>query len=262
MTIDTHKIIASFLTAKSVFSAYGKTEPLWSVLTDPKFLAENMTGSAVAEFYESGVSCADWVMGLLSGHDLSIPRNDALDFGCGAGRLALGFAPRFRNVSGCDISDGHLDIAREAARARGVDNVRFVLTDFDLIGQFGTGSFDFINSIIVLQHMIPPLMKIYIDQFCRLLRAGGCAFFQLPTFHEGYRFDEGSLQQSIDYHGIQLHVLSTDDVRGIVTGNGCEIVEMIPFDCVGPGWESHGFLIGKPVQASATTCSRSASAPS
>ena len=35
--------------------------------------------------------------------------------------------------------------------------------------------------MIALQHMVPPLMVVYIEQFCDVLEFGGYGYFQVPT---------------------------------------------------------------------------------
>lgn len=57
-------------------------------------------------------------------HYLS-PSSQALEFGCGTGTTALRLAPHAGRIFASDVSPRMIDIAREKARAQGVDNVRF-----------------------------------------------------------------------------------------------------------------------------------------
>lgn len=244
MADPTDKIVESFMTAKSVFSAYGEADPFWSVLTDPKYRIESLSTEAVAEFYRTGEEYFGWCADLLARNGLlPPPEGTALDFGCGVGRVTLAIASRFRHVVGCDISEGHLAVAGKVAAAKGVSNVRFVATKLDLIQHFGESSMDFIHTVIVLQHMIPPLMKTYLTQFCRMLREGGVAFFQLPTRNDGYSFDEAELERSVRNRNIQLHVLPIQEVLDTIRACGCREMMIVPIDCVGPGWQSHAFVV-------------------
>lgn len=246
MDDKTRMVLDSFRTLKEVFTSLGKTEPFWTVLTDPKYRLDRMNEASMTEFYDSGIGYGVWVMELLAGNGIAIGRESALDFGCGAGRLTLGLSPHFKRVTGCDISEDQLKVARSMARGCGVTNASFVLSGLDLAAALGDGRYDFINSFIVLQHMVPPLMALYIGQFCALLKPGGAAAFQLPTHHPRYDFNLQTLKQSIDHHGIQIHVLPAGQVRGLVEAGGCETIAEIPFDCVGPGYDSHLFLVRKP----------------
>jgi 2-polyprenyl-3-methyl-5-hydroxy-6-metoxy-1,4-benzoquinol methylase len=246
MDDKTRMVLDSFLTLKEVFTTFGKTEPFWTVLTDPKYRLDRMNESSMTEFYDSGIGYGMWVMELLAEHGMAVGRESALDFGCGAGRLTLGLSPHFKRVTGCDISEDQLKVARSMAQGCNVGNARFVLSGLDLAAALGDERYDFINSFIVLQHMVPPLMKLYISQFCGLLKPGGAAAFQLPTHHPQYDFNLQTLKHSIDHRGIQLHVLPAAEVAALVEAGGCENVAAVPVDCVGPGWESHLFLVRKP----------------
>ena len=60
------------------------------------------------------------------------------------------------------------------------ERVRFHHNDAPDLRLFGDESFDFILSLIVLQHMEPELMQGYLREFVRVLRPGGVAFFNVP----------------------------------------------------------------------------------
>ena len=75
----------------------------------------------------------------------------ALDFGCGVGRLTRALGTRFEQAVGVDISEAMVAQATPAERAVPACEFR-VNTAFDLT-QFETGSFDFVYSSIVLQHL-------------------------------------------------------------------------------------------------------------
>jgi SAM-dependent methyltransferase len=67
------------------------------------------------------------------------------------------------------------------------ERVRFHHHDAPNLRLFDDGSFDFILSLIVLQHMEPELMRGYLREFLRVLRPGGVAFFDVP---DGINLDE------------------------------------------------------------------------
>lgn len=52
---------------------------------------------------------------------------DVLEIGTGEGRLALGYAAVARTVLAVDPDSGAIALADAGARARGLDNVRFVV---------------------------------------------------------------------------------------------------------------------------------------
>jgi SAM-dependent methyltransferase len=106
----------------------------------------------------------------------------ALDHGCGVGRLTLPLSKQFAEVVALDVSTAMLTEAKANAERFGIANVRFGPAD-DILSN-APGTFDFVNSHMVLQH-IPvrrglPLLYRLIDK----VRPGGG--FHL---HLSYRVD-------------------------------------------------------------------------
>src|SRR6476619_5133169 len=97
-------------------------DPYWAILSDSQ---RRHGGWDTDAFMCSGV---EEVARLLDeGARLQLPRerHDALDFGCGAGRLTLALAREFDSCVGLDVSARMVAEADERARATGVANCRF-----------------------------------------------------------------------------------------------------------------------------------------
>lgn len=240
------KVTESFVNLSKIFNDLGQKDPYYSVLSDTKYMTKNLTDETISQFYESGRNNVALMVDTINQSGLQIGTGEALDFGCGVGRVTLSLADRFDAVTGCDISESNLAVASKAAEERGVSNVRFVKNEVNLVQQLGGDRFDLIYSVIVLQHMIPPLMRLYIGQFFRLLKTGGIAFFQLPTGGQNYQFNQHKLHESIESQTVQIHALVFRDVFEIIHSEGCRIVDLLEFDCVGPGWNSYIFVVVKP----------------
>ncbi len=239
-----NKQLQSFEAVAKLFSRFGEIEPHYAVLNAPQYLSQYLTEQSIEEFYQSGKNAAAAAVALLTA--AGAPSfTTALDFGCGAGRVTLGLGDHFSQVYGCDISPGMLTTAYKRAVDTGKTNVEFYKSHLDLSLLFKTETFDFIYSYLVLQHMIPPHMENYIEQFCSLLKPGGYALFQLPTRKDGYFFDEIMLDFSISCEAVQLHALPIRSVLRVVNANGCRLADIFPENCVAPGWESHAFLVRK-----------------
>lgn len=120
-------------------------------------------------FFETGKVHMDLVFDQLKRYD-SLPegRAKALDFGCGAGRLLLQLADRFDAIVGVDVSQDQLALAKQNVTG----NAPRLLTSLDqLSGEAGT--FDFVNTFVVLQHIRPEQGYQIIDKLLKLLRPGG-----------------------------------------------------------------------------------------
>jgi SAM-dependent methyltransferase len=152
-------------------------DPYWAILSDPDRRFGRWDSDS---FLESGREAVDAL--LRAGAEFGLPRShrDALDFGCGAGRLTLAMSRDFERCLGLDISQRMIAEARElAADAR---NCRFAVLDGTDLSPLDTGSFDLVVSLIVLQHIPSFDVKArYIEEFVRVLRPGGLAAFQLPS---------------------------------------------------------------------------------
>ena len=130
------------------------------------------------EFFATGRAKVDDVLRMLADRGIAIEMGRALDFGCGVGRLTRALAEHFDSCDGVDLAASMIERARELNEDG--ERVRFHHNDAPDLRLFGDGSFDFILSLIVLQHMEPELMRGYMREFVRVLRPGGVAFFNVP----------------------------------------------------------------------------------
>jgi SAM-dependent methyltransferase len=103
----------------------------------------------------------------------------ALDFGCGVGRLTQALARRFDQTVGVDISDEMIALAEVLNQYR--DRARYLRLDESGLSPFRDGAFDFIYSLIVLQHIPTDSAVEHLRQFVRLMRPGGILIFQVPS---------------------------------------------------------------------------------
>jgi SAM-dependent methyltransferase len=153
-------------------------QPYYGVLANERYLAENLTPQAIDEFYESGKADIEYVMSVLervAGGDVEPTR--ALDFGCGAGRLSLAMAKYAEQVVGVDVAEGMLRIAREQAAARKVGNVELRTT-------LPADQVDWVNSLIVFQHIPPERGYAILADLVALLAPGGFLSVQLTFFRD------------------------------------------------------------------------------
>lgn len=154
----------------------GETDPYWAVLSDPAKRGGKWDPDS---FYASGREEIAYVLDYLDALFPGLRRGDALDFGCGPGRLTYALAAHFERATGVDISAPMIELAEQ--RRRPGDNLRFVRNDRDDLSVFPDASFDLVYSRIVLQHIPANIARRYVAEFVRLLRPDGLALFQLPA---------------------------------------------------------------------------------
>jgi len=159
-------------------------QPYFGVLANERYLVENLTSDAIDSFYESGQVDIDYVMSVLTriaGTEVA-PRR-SLDFGCGTGRLTLAMAKYAEEVVGVDIAEGMLRIARERADAQQVRNVELRTT-------LPSEQVDWINSLIVFQHIPPQRGYAILDDLVALLAPHGFISVQMTFFRDARHIGE------------------------------------------------------------------------
>ncbi len=122
---------------------WAQTQPFYSILVNPIFLKENWEENQ-HYFWNSGHHDIE---------NLFTPppeTKNALEFGCGVGRMTKVMAGLCEQVVGLDVSPTMLKKAEELAKD--VPNVSYRLSDDELSALNGE-LFDFIYSYIVFQHI-------------------------------------------------------------------------------------------------------------
>jgi SAM-dependent methyltransferase len=233
--------------AKS-WAGLGSAEPYWSVLTDPRWKLGRMSGAdSTNAFYETGQGELERMEKWLARNQVELPAaGTCVEYGCGVGRCTGWLARRFARVIAFDVSEPHLARARARMKAEGLHNVEFVhLTNKD--GLQALRNFDFFYSIIVLQHNPPPLILWILERAFEQLRPGGIAFFQVPTYAAGYRFDLDNYLSQLKKPDMEMHFVPQHAIFELASRFGIRPLEVSPDHMVGhPGsWISSTFLLSK-----------------
>ncbi|MDR2261319.1 MAG: bifunctional 2-polyprenyl-6-hydroxyphenol methylase/3-demethylubiquinol 3-O-methyltransferase UbiG [Azoarcus sp.] len=111
----------------------------------------------------------DWIDGLTK-----LAGKRVLDIGCGGGILAEGMAARGASVTGIDLSEKILGVARLHLFESGLD-IDYQLAAAEDFAETHTGQFDVVTCMEMLEHIPDPASAI--AACARLLRPGGQAFF-------------------------------------------------------------------------------------
>lgn len=176
-------------------------QPFFGVLANEQYFMHNLTPEAKQEFYATGEADIDHVVRTLAalngGH---FAPKTALDFGCGVGRLTFAMAKHVESVVGVDVAEGMLDVARREAAERGVSGI-------ELRNDLPAGAVDWVNSLIVFQHIPPERGYAIFDRLVQSLGPGAFLSVQV-TFFRDARHTAEVLRDLADYrydgHDIEL----------------------------------------------------------
>jgi SAM-dependent methyltransferase len=150
-------------------------DAMWAVLTGAHGTARAWDSAA---FFRTGVAEIEAVLDRVRRAGV-VPRfHRALDFGCGIGRLTQALGQHFERVDGVDISSAM--IARARALNQLGERCHYHQNESERLAGFADNEFDFVYSMITLQHMEPRYSRGYIKEFFRVARPGALVVFQLP----------------------------------------------------------------------------------
>lgn len=161
-------------TLKMTWDKYGHDMPFWAVLTN-----SNPSESDIGDFMIRGNDDIDEIFSDLHSLGIELRLKNCLDFGSGVGRLSQALANVSQSVTGLDISANMVELARTLHSD--LNNVKFEVLTEELFPSLTSDSFDFILSLITLQHIPIELVKTYFKEFARLLEPNGIFVFNMPS---------------------------------------------------------------------------------
>lgn len=237
----------------------GKKDPLWAVLA-----LENKRGNRwrVNEFFATGQDEIEEVTQYVEALGVELDRRNALDFGCGVGRLTQALADRFEVVWGVDIAPSMIEQAKHFDRHPGT--CHYILNERADLRMFESASFGFIYSNIVLQHIEPRDQRSYLKEFVRVLTPGGVLVFQLPSDRiERESGTWGSLKRAIKSVApaailsayerirwgrralIKMWGMPRDEVTGLLQTEGATILDVRADGFAGANWAGFRYTVTK-----------------
>lgn len=157
------------------------SEAFFGVLTDDKYRAAELTPERIAEFYATGDTDIGWVATTFQRVFGVAPKGGAaLDVGCGVGRLAKAMRAHADKVTGFDVSDSMLKLARQYA-GEGVDYVTAL----------PAGPHDWVNSFVVFQHIEPTEGLALLKRVLGTLNPNGFASIQITGWRTDHALPTG-----------------------------------------------------------------------
>lgn len=156
---------------------WGRRDPYFGVITNPKFRSRELTDDGKQDFFESGRLHVDYLLHIIRKYlDPEFTPRKILDFGCGVGRTLPAFARIAEDVLGLDVSPSMLDEAERNCRVRDLQNVRLLTSDDALSATRET--FDMIHSCIVFQHIPIARGRLIFQRLLSRLAPRGIGAFQ------------------------------------------------------------------------------------
>lgn len=233
-----------------------RTDPLWAVLTEPDKQGNRWQ---IDEFFANGRHIVAAELAAVRAQHPALRTGTALDFGCGVGRLSQALAEHFDRVTGLDISEEMLALARGYNRHGA--RVRYLHNPHPDLRLLPDGSFDFVYSLITLQHMEPVYARTYLAEFVRVAASGGIIFFQLPATtppaprHRPFTLWPDTLlkrlwrwtkRQLAIEPVMEMHAMPRSEVESLLSAASAEILAVRRHNAAGDQIESWSYLARKP----------------
>lgn len=242
---------------------FGQDDPLWAILTIPEMKGQNWDKDA---FFQRGVEEINDILEQIHALDVEVTYGRALDFGCGVGRLTQALAAHFTEAHGVDIAPSMIEAARHF-NAFGEKCSYYVNSKNDL-SLFPDKHFDFIYSVIVLQHMHPRYSTRYILEFLRVLKPGGLLVFQLPSdlkqpppqapvakrsylrqlrqiYHRLSQIGQPAPPLQPFAPRMEMHGIPKDEILALLNQNQAMVLDVAADGWGGPPWNSYTYFVTK-----------------
>lgn len=119
-------------------------------------------------------AATDEVIGVMDDWGVLRPDRDAMEIGCGIGRLMAPLSARLRSVTGTDVSPGMITAATR--RLAGMRNAAVRLTSGKDLSSFQSASVDLVYSVDTFPYLVlsgHALVQRHFEEIRRVLRAGG-----------------------------------------------------------------------------------------
>lgn len=145
---------------------------------------------------------------------------EALEIGCGYGRIMYALADHVKSIIGVDLHEGPLKKAKEVLKDK--PYAFAYLCDGQSI-PLNDQCIDFIYSMSAMQHMPRSVVKKYVDECVRVLKPSGMAYLHFLDKTYGGKNDISpnvNGEQSVGWAKDELEALAGAFNRWEVTGSG------------------------------------------
>ena len=160
---------------KENWEKLANVDPYWSILVDSSKIDNKWD---LDHFYATGSTQIRKVLDFLTENKIKFLKLSALDYGCGAGRLSEAMAESFDHVTGVDFSQTMINVAKAHNKYK---NLNYEWTNGENLSNFSTGTFDFIISLITLQHSPSKVQIDLLREMIRVVRDDGVIVVSVVT---------------------------------------------------------------------------------
>jgi len=225
---------------------FGRKDALYAILSHKSKKGNKWDEK---EFFDTGVEEIQRILDLCDKSGCKINYNKALDFGCGAGRLTQALSKHFQEVIGVDISFPMINLACKHNKFG--NKCKYIVNTKDNLELFSSNTFDFILTLIVLQHIPPKIARNYICEFMRILNKDGILVFQLPY---AYKKPINSLTKALCKKILnitsiipvmEINCINKAEVVRLIEESGGKIINIIEDTRPEPDFRSYIYLVTK-----------------
>lgn len=207
-------------------------------------VAEPMSAEMRAQYRASGEHDVQRLRATLARNGLEHATDVCcLELGCGPGRMTYALSQLCGELLAMDISAPRLKQAQDYLDEKAVSNVGLrrlaSIDDLDDLGPLGL-----FVSINVLQHNPPPVINAILARVFASLAPGGIAWFQVPTWRDGYQFQlREYLSGSLGRNDTEVHVLPQQQILSTAQQHGLHVVEILEDRAPSAGVRLNTFLL-------------------
>lgn len=235
-----------FVRIQEQWSLLGVSEPFWSVVTQPQYYRDQFEANK-AQFNFSGDGLCYLFLSALRRNDINPNEiHSVFELGCGTGRITAYLAKQFNRVIAGDISLPHLDLAKTYLATEAIGNVELVHLH-NMQAFYNLPKVDAIFTVITLQHNPPPVSAWILRNLLNALNPGGVAYFQMPSYKNGYLFEAERYLNTPPPSTFEMHFLPQKDIFRIIAESNCHCLEIREDGMVGNEDQmlSNTFLVQK-----------------
>jgi SAM-dependent methyltransferase len=178
------------MSTDSDWQVWGERDPYFGVIAHEQFRNARLSPKSYDEFFQDGRREFGEILADCRRYFGEISTQRTLEFGCGVGRMLLPLSEISEACVGVDISDAMREEAARNCAKFNRHNIRLVRSLEDVGADLGT--FTFIHSYIVLQHLDPQRGLGVISGLLACLAKGGCAALHMTYARTKYASNLGA----------------------------------------------------------------------